>query len=1384
MAVLGETGPANSKKANSKENALWLLERLAPEEGVNNLGFSLHVNGRLRLDALKESLTAVINRHAIFRTAFIATDAQLVKRPRPAGELSVEIERLELPRDDPGPGLSRFIARPFALDGGALLRTGLAATPDGDVFCVGVHHLVFDGASIVIFIRELVAAYEAVAAGRPLPPAVTSDAAEEGAAHEPGPSQADLAYWREQLRGFAPDTSGPWWGLPWAQRSSLSGRVADYTLTGEALTAIARLRREVRAPVTTVLLAAYFALLASHGAGSDLVVSSPLDRRGGELPTAIGYQAAAVPLRLRVDLTEGFRPLARRARDVFLAAMAHTSGSADDLLAELPRAKSSWQNPLYRHMFNCFPESGPAEMTIDGMTARLAAVGSGLSMFDLQLFAVTTSPEKLRLGYRDEVLGPADVEAFFRRFEALLIAVDQDTDRPVGEVAGWSEQDRATIDGANEAGHRAGAVCVPTAFLSRVRAAPDDAAIVDDEGTLSYGRVWQAAVAASTRLTAAGVGAGDVVAVIAPRCRDAIVCAFASWLAGAVYLPLAADHDAPRQAQRLGATALITGSGAGVPGGAGLPPVLRLDEPPEDGDPPARQETPSGPLALVDPAAPACAVRAHDPAGRETVVTVSHGGFADLISHFAAELDAGPGTGLLTRARPASPHSLLEFFLPLSLGGRVVTAGGSQADVDVIAVPPGVSARAFLPLARRRPGLRILASDQEMPPAVARELVAAGARPHAVWGTAGPPGGALSGPVDGATGLAAWRPVAGTRAFVSAPDGRELPPGLRGELCIAVSGLALTGPGAPAVTESARYGRAYRTGQFARWRPDGHLEPLGAIDRLVTVAGSPVQLDAVESVLRDHPAVAAATALAVAADQNAPSGHEETTLVAVAELVRETVDTGSTAELLREHARAGLPSAAVPQRVVCVRELPRAADGAIDRDAVGRLAAGCLGGDGEPASARPAASGADDPLVARLAGLWRQLLPGDVTTQTNFFAAGGHSLLAAKLAQDVEELTGTHLDLPEIFSYPTPSALAARLGELSAGSPAPAAAPVVLASPAQPVVRAGAAHPDGPAVPLAPADWGPAFSCYTSALAVYLAADDDRWWRTLADGGPHLRVTPTAAGPLRFEHHPRPPGRLIGLRAQGADDWEAAWAGIGSELDASGRVIIAADSWNVPWLTAYRRKHGPHWFVLARDGDAYTVDDPLDLVDEHGQQSPVRTRLSEADVRGCCGALTGPLPHLVLREEAALGSTVTALGAGYRWLTRVAPSPGTPDAVIRHGALELADQFARAAAEPASYLQVDDVWQGLRQRELLVRAIEVEEKLGELSGVPAREPWERVTELWRRLPPLLLHARLLAGAGGAGDGASTLVKTLRAIGAAESELAGDRFPAVSPWAAR
>ncbi|MFE2377000.1 condensation domain-containing protein [Streptomyces sp. NPDC059398] len=837
---------AHTRATTNKEKALWLLEQLVPDTGVNNLGLALLVSGRLRPDVLSAALAVVAGRFEVLRTVFRASGADLVREVVPAGEFAVPMEPLELTGGPLADDLTAFVDHPFRLDGRPLIRVGTATVADGDVLCVAVHHLVFDMVSAGVLLEALLPVYEAVAAGRPVPDEAMAPIP---ALAESEPRPADLDHWRRTLDGFDPASLGLWCGTPRGRQPMLTGESVTRALGTEAQQAAVRLQRAVRAPVGAVMLAAYAALLASHGAGPDLVIGSPVDVRGASTG-AIGYHVNVVPIRIRVNLAASFRDLARQARDAFLGSMAHARTPVDELAGELPGIGTSWETQLFRHLFNFLPGAPVGELRVDGMPARLLTVENPHSKFDLELVGSPAGAE-LMLRY-SETLTRADAEALLARFEALLVTAAEDPDLPLGGKAGWSEADRATVDRANDTATVGQHATVDGAFLHHARSRPASPAVLDGERTVTYGQLDTAADAVHQLLTDAGVQAADVVAVAGPPDGTAAAL-LGCWRAGAVCLPLHPGAEPAlltEQMTRPGVKAVLAGAAVQLPAEAELPPVLPLPAFPESGAEPAFPESgPEQPGATVarhgagaEPDAPACRLTAPADAGQPAGTVLSHAGIADTAGHFARELGVGPGTCVLSIARPGTFDALFDTALALSAGARLVIAPdeartdatalhvvaerhavAERHGASVLAVPPGTPPGLLEELGGRLSGLTVFAPGDELSARAAKELLAADCRLYCGYGAQETTGWALSGRVTTPEDTRRGRPIGNTRAFVAARDGRELPVGVRGELCVAGTGLALDDAGGLAFPDHPGYGRHHRTGRLAQWHPDGTL---------------------------------------------------------------------------------------------------------------------------------------------------------------------------------------------------------------------------------------------------------------------------------------------------------------------------------------------------------------------------------------------------------------------------------------------------------------------------------------------------------------------------------------------------------------------------------
>jgi acyl-coenzyme A synthetase/AMP-(fatty) acid ligase/acyl carrier protein len=383
----------------------------------------------------------------------------------------------------------------------------------------------------------------------------------------------------------------------------------------------------------------------------------------------------------------------------------------------------------------------------------------------------------------------------------------------------------------------------------------------------------------------------------------------------------------------------------------------------------------------------------------------------------------------------------IELHVPLYSGGRIVIAPDEartrgevlrelidRYEPGILEATPTTWRLVLDQVADRLAGRRIICGGEPVPVSLARSLVRTGCQVHhaygptetTIWSTS------CVVPDDLGDRLDVGRPIRNTQVMVLDTNGRELPVGVRGEVCIAGRGVALGYHDRPELTadrfrEHPVYGRYYRTGDLGQWRADGSLELLGRADRQIKLRGNRIELGEVEAVVLSHPQVRAAAALVIG-DLSA-----DARLVAFVETTGEADITGE----LWEHARATLPRSAIPQDFLVVDALPTNANQKVDYIALARLAGerapgrGTAGAEPEPA----------DEVVRELLALWRRLLDrDDVTATTNFFTHGGHSLLGAQLLQHVEQSLDVTVKLADLFSAPTPAGLAEHIRSVRGGA--------------------------------------------------------------------------------------------------------------------------------------------------------------------------------------------------------------------------------------------------------------------------------------------------------------------------------------------------------------
>ncbi|MFB7248956.1 hypothetical protein CW362_38145 [Streptomyces populi] len=1037
--------------AGRKEEALWLLERLAPGSAPNNLPLAFQVDGRISISALQEALGVLLRRHEVLRTVFFAAGADLTKTVLGPGDFRVGIEEVEdfaAGADRLEDALTPLVARPFTFDGRPLVRAVLLRRPEGDVVCFVFHHLVYDTVSGTVFLEELTRAYESAAAGRetdrdllvPVP-----------VLHEEAPGQESVEFWRARMAGFDPQTLELGIGTPQTAQPELAGAQVTHTLSPRAAAVVRRLQKELRAPEAVVLLAAYFLLLSAHGAGPDLTVGSPVNVRPPEAQRAIGYHVNVLPLRLRVEPQESFGSLVRTARDTFFDALVHSQVPVDSISGLVPRADASWRGTLFRHLFNYVPNFGMPDFDLAGLRARPLVARNGFSKFDLEFFVMSFEGGLRLIAVHDPaVLCAEDVSALLHRYEALLLSFadgERATQVPVGELKVWDGRDHDVIGAANATGGPLEAASVLEAVHRHVRSAPQRVAVQHGPRAVTYRQLWEAAEATCARLERAGVSAGDVVAVAARRSPEVVAAVLGIWLAGCAYLPLDPEHPAERLSYLLsdsGAAVLLGDAAFSAPAGTGAA-VLALA--PVDGPVP---QAPAGALRRRPaPQDAAYLIYTSGSTGRSKGALIGHRALANVAAHFTGQLEAGADDATLWMTTFAFDMAGIELHVPLYSGGRIVIAPDEartrgavlrelidRYEPSILEATPTTWRLVLDQVADRLAGRRVICGGEPVPVTLARSLMDSGCQVHHAYGPTETTIWSTSRVLAGDLGerLDVGRPIRNTQVMVLDPAGRELPVGVRGEVCIAGSGVGLGYHRRPELSaERFRvhpvHGRYYRTGDLGQWRKDGRLELLGRADRQVKLRGNRIELGEIEAVLLEHPRVRAAAALVVG------------DLSADARLVAFVETGGAPADLtgeLWEHARARLPRSAIPQDFRVIDALPANANQKVDYLALARLAgehtpAGTGTGAGTGAGA---GAGEQDATVHELITLWRRLLEReDVTATTNFFTHGGHSLLGAQLLQRIEESLQVTVKLADLFSAPTPAGLAEHIRGLRGPTP-------------------------------------------------------------------------------------------------------------------------------------------------------------------------------------------------------------------------------------------------------------------------------------------------------------------------------------------------------------
>ena len=1036
---------------------------LAPEEAPYHNVNSWHLRGTVDPGALRAAVAATVRAHPILRTSFdLAGLSEPLQRVHRAASLPVPVLDLRgLSRQGQERAVDAAIVaekrRSFDLSRPPQLRFFVHLRgADEFQFSLVENHAIIDGWSLFSTLAEIGERYLALRAAapwtEPAPPAVGFRdfvALERDALA----SDASRGFWLGRLRD-APAAEIPRWPAPVSERPERRTDFVPVPIPRPVSAALAELARRLAVPQKSILLAAHLKALSLATGQVDLVTGLTHQGRpegfGGE--RVRGLFLNTLPLRFR--LAPG------SWSDLVLASFAaerevlpHRRFPMAALLRELGG------RPLFETAFNFIHFHVVAGLLAGGATevlARKSFEGTDLPFQSHFGLGLIDGALELELECDRSRLPGEQISRLVALYGAVLRAMAEapESAHDGAPLLAPAELARLALWGAGEAAKPPGSF-LPARIAAWAAETPEATAVVCGDRRLSFAELAALASALAVRLRAAGVEPETRVAVLLRRSPELVIALLAVLEAGGAFVPL--DPAAPAERSKLiladsGAILVLTDA-ALAPGLADVSlPTLFVS--PTDASPPQALPRPPRPLA---PEQLAYVLFTSGSTGRPKGVAVSHGAFVHYLDWAIEEYGAHQGAGAPVHSSVAFDLTLTSLFAPLAAGRPVhllADAPGVEALAEALALGAGFSLVKLTPA-----HLEALAERLEPAQAGAAHALVVGGEALlgaavAFWREHAPTVRIVNeyGPTETVVGCAVYeipagpvapgpvpigRPIRGVRLSVVSPLFDALPAGVAGELLIGGGGVARGYLGRPELTAErfvpdpagAEPGaRVYRSGDLARYRPDGDLDFLARVDDQIKIRGHRIEPGEIEAALAAHPAIGS---VAVAARPGASGPRLVAYFAAGGAEVPEPA-------ALRAFLEPRLPEAMIPTAFVALPALPLSANGKVDRRALP-----------EPAAAEAAvhrSRAPRTPFEEVVAAIWSEVLGREqVGAEDGFFALGGHSLLAMRIASRLRAAFGVELPLAAILEHGTVAALSAEVERALRGASteaAPRLAPV------------------------------------------------------------------------------------------------------------------------------------------------------------------------------------------------------------------------------------------------------------------------------------------------------------------------------------------------------
>ncbi|WP_375492692.1 amino acid adenylation domain-containing protein [uncultured Nostoc sp.] len=1016
------------------QERLWFFSQMEPANPIYNEPAALRLKGSLNVAALKKSLNKIIQRHEALRTNFTTVDGQAVQVIAENLTLNVSVVDLqELPPSEREITYQQLatveIQRPFDLISSPLIRATLFKLAEVEyVLLLTIHHILYDGWSYGIILKELATIYSAECNGLspklPSLPIQYKDFAvwhREWLFKEVFPSQ--LAYWKQQLSGMPALLELPT-DRPRPAVQTFRGGHQRFVVSKELKQALMNFSQQQEATLFMMLLAAFKIFLYRYTGQTDICVGTAhANRDRSEIESLIGFFVNTIVLRTDISGNLSFKEILSRVREVTLLASAHQDLPFEKLVGELQPVRSLSHTPLVQVML--LLNVPTPEIQMAGLVVTPLEVESATAKFDLTLAMENSAAGLVGVWeYNTDLFDGSTIERMAGHFVTLLESIVANPKERISQLPMLTqvEQHQLLVEWNNTQADYPCDKCIHQLFEEQVERTPDAVAVVFENQQLTYHQLNCRANQLAHYLQSLGVKPDVLVGICVERSLEMVVGLLGILKAGGAYVPLDPDYPQDRLSFMLeDAQVLLLLTQQHIT--ESLPEhqakLVCLDEVWEQ----ITENNQDNPTSKVRAFHLANLIYTSGSTGRPKGVMVEHRGLCNLaqaqIQTFGVDYDSR----ILQFASLSFDASISEVVMALGSGatlylgtkdslmpGMPLIEQLRDRGITHITLPPSVLA--VLPT-EELPALQTMIVAGE---ACSVELKKKWSAGRNFFNAYGPTEASVCTTIAKCTvedeKISIGRAIANTQVYILDENLQPVPVGVPGELHIGGAGLARGYLNRLELTQekfishpfsNEPHSRLYKTGDLARYLPDGNIEYLGRIDNQVKVRGFRIELGEIEAALSQHPSVHSAI---VTARVDTPG---EQRLVAYIVPQEDCVPTISK---LRQFLKAKLPPYMVPNAIAILESLPLTPNGKVDHRA---LPAPDLDPDLLDKFVAPRT-----PIEKTLALIWAQVLKVEqVGIHNNFFELGGHSLLATQIISRLPSAFGISLPLRSLFESPT-----------------------------------------------------------------------------------------------------------------------------------------------------------------------------------------------------------------------------------------------------------------------------------------------------------------------------------------------------------------------------